>query len=486
MPIFSHKHFSLIVIAVQCCLWFVVRSDPFFGDSIASTSKLANHIYDADLTTIFYPLDADPGHPTFYSYVLAIIWKIFGRTLWVSHVYSCLWAIILTFAFRKVAKQLLPPIQVNIATCLVLLFPTYLSQSAMMLNTVALMSFFLFALYGVFINNRWLILLFGILMCITHLQSVFLLLSLACFDVYRTVYLQQQFKLIPWFLNRFLAYTIPVAFFGAWLWLHLQHTGWLLVSPHYGDIEELNTMSEYIKAILLIGWRLVDYGMLPFYIILCVVFLQQKENRKEIAQWFILAAPCCLAMAIFLNNTIGHRYFMAFGMIAIITSLRYLQHLKPMGKIIMYLVLSISLLAGNFMYYPGKNIGDATLAYRSYFAIEKQLDNEFGNTPFYSHAPLANSRMNRFLETKGLIIERINETPFDSLPNILLSNVNAEFTQEQKEYLQKNWFGKSYENDAVYVTLFFNPSFNKQTDPSQFREPSWFEKWMIQLKSSAD
>jgi hypothetical protein len=480
--ILTHKHFSIIVVVLQCVLWYIVKDDPFFGDAIASTSRAANNIYNHNLNTIFYPLQADPGHPTFYSYLLAVLWKLFGRSLWVSHLYSCLWAVVLVYAFRNIAKFLLPLDQANIATLLVILFPTYLSQSAMMLNTVALMSFFLLGVYGVLTQRGWLIVIAGVLMSVTHLQAVFLLLSLACYDLYRNVYLLKAQSFLKWIGYRLMVYMIPTIVFGYWLWLHHAHTGWLFVSPQYADVQELNTLSEYLKALLLICWRLIDYGMLPFYLLLGFVFYKQKNYRKEMLQWLSLLIPCCLVMAIFLSHTIGHRYFLPFSLLTILVTVLYIQPFNAMAKSVTYIVLGVALLAGNFMYYPGKTLGDATLGYRHYFAIEKQLHEEFGNTFFYSHAPLANNRMYRYLRYKGLIIERINETPINKLPVILQSNINAEFTQPEIDYLTECWFGKTYESGPVYVTIFYNPKFHKQKKRSEFRKPSMFENWLVNLK----
>jgi hypothetical protein len=148
MNSFFQKYFFLVVVLAQACIWLCVKGDPFFGDAIASTSRAAHYIYEHHMGTVFYPADADPGHPTFYSWLLAFIWTICGRTLAVSHLYGCIWALFLAFMFRGVASLFLERREVNIATVLLLLFPTYLSQSAMMLNTVALMSFFLLAVYG--------------------------------------------------------------------------------------------------------------------------------------------------------------------------------------------------------------------------------------------------------------------------------------------------------------------------------------------------
>jgi len=485
MNSFIQKYFFLVVVLAQACIWFWVKNDPFFGDAVASTSRAAHNIYEHHLDTVFYPADADPGHPTFYSYLLAILWSICGRTLAVSHLYGCTWALILAFMFRRVASLFLERREVNIATVLLLLFPTYLSQSAMMLNTVALMSFFLLAVYGLLTDiKRWL-LLGSCLMCITHLQAAFLLLSLCSLDAYGNVWLLKKQKLAEWIQKRVLVYAIPFLLFAGWLWLHYRHTGWLLVSPQYADVEELNGFTSYVKALLLMGWRMIDYGMLPFYLILGILFIMQKQTRSNTIQWLMLVLPCCFGMAVFLENTIGHRYFMAFGMLAIVLTIHALQYLAEQKRTLVFAVLAASLLAGNFLYYPGKTLGDATLAYRSYFPIAEQIKNDFGSSyHFYGHAPIANPSQFTYLDDSGLEIERINETPFDSLPAIIQSNVNAEFTAEQKNYLAENWYGKSYEKGAVYVNVFLNPRYYSKPAGWKLRESSEAELLMEKLKKT--
>ncbi|MES2779363.1 MAG: hypothetical protein V4651_05635 [Bacteroidota bacterium] len=481
MKLFSSSYFFLTAVLLQLCLLFVVRHDPFFGDAIASTSQAANTIYTQQLATIFYPLDADPGHPTLYAYGLALCWTVFGKTLLIAHAYSCAWALLLLFAFRKVASCLLSQTETNLATGLVLLFPTYLSQSAMMLNTVAVMTFFLFAVYGVLKQQCIIILIAASLMCITHLQSAFLLLSLASFDLIQSVCGTNKITLIRWMQSRFWVYAIPATLFGLWLFIHYQHTGWLLVSPQYSDVNELNGIGEYINALALIVWRLVDYGMLPFYIILGWIFFKQKDSRLTIIQMLALVLPCCLAMAEFLSNTIGHRYFIAFAMMVILYTVYLTRYLQLIGRIIVYGCLGVSLLAGNFLSYPGKNLGDATLAYRSYFSLIKQARSAINAQP-YSHAPIANADDLTYLQSTSFVpIQRLNEASLDTVPVVIQSNVNAEFTDDDKKLLA-TWYGTSFEQGAVYVNVFANPKYVAKPEGWSLRQPSTAEQWMIALK----
>jgi hypothetical protein len=478
------RYFILLVVIVQCCIWMVVKDDPFFGDAIVSTSRAATHIYDHGLATVFYPPEFDPGHPTLYPYILAAVWKVFGRTLAVSHLYACLWALLLAVVFRKIAALYLHRREVNIATLLLFLFPTYLSQSAMMLPAVALTCFFLLGVYGVLKDDgRWIIVGAG-LMCITHLQSTFLLLSLCSLDLYMYVPGQKHYSLFQWIRKRLVVYGVPFLLFTGWLYIHYRHTGWLFVSPHYSDKQELNGLADYIKAILLMVWRLIDYGMLPFYLVLAWAFMMYKQSRHNTLQLVVAILSCCIAMAVFLVETIGHRYFMPFAMMAIIIALQALQYLDEQRRNILYGILAVSLLAGNFLVYPGKDIGDATLAYRGYFPIEKQLRTDFDTSyHLYSHAPVANPSHIMFLDDHGRKIERIDETPFDSLPVIVQSNVSAEFTYEQKKQLAETWYGTSYECGGVYVNVFLNPRYYDHAPAGwKLREPGAAEQHMEKLK----
>jgi hypothetical protein len=481
MNVFAHRHFVYLALIVQCVLWYIVKDDPFFGDAIASTSVAANAIYEANLQTLFYPIEADPGHPTLYSYVLAVLWKLFGRSLWVAHVYAGIWALLLVFVFRKIARTLLEPEHVNRATLLLLLFPTYLSQSAMVLNTMAFTCFFMFALYGVLKNQRFTIILWASLMCLVHLQSAFMLLSLAMFDVYRTAKTMDQVG--AWIRNRWWVYAVPFVYLMSWLWIHHQHTGWYAVSPQYTDHQELNGWREGIKALLLIGWRLVDYGLLPLYGILIWIAATRKHERSFLLQWMVLLLPCCLLMAIWLSHTIGHRYFMVYALLAMILAVYYALSFKPMVFKTVYLLLILCLGASNYLVYPGKNLGDATLAYRGFFKIEQQLHDSLGNTALYSYAPIANSRMLRHLAFKGIVTERITDSVnLDSVPIVLQSNINSEFTDSQKTYLLEHFTGRTLQSGAVYVNVFYNPVYYPDVK-TNLRKPSPVELWMQGLKA---
>jgi hypothetical protein len=383
--------------------------------------------------------------------------------------------------FRKIAKLFLfDEILLNKASLLVLVMPTFISQGAMMLNTVAVMTFFLAAVYGLLTkNNRW-FLWSTILMMITHLQGCFFILALASTDFFLSY---KEKTIFNWIKERAVFYLIPALIFGAWLTLHYNHTGWFTHSPNYSDVDELNTPIQFIKSIFLVAWRLVDFGMLPFYFIFIFATVKHIGDKKIQYSWVILTIVVSIMMAVFLKNTIGHRYFLALNLLMIMNVINVLQYLNEKAANTLYFILLLSLIAGNFLYYPGKNLGDGTIAYRSCFSIEQQLKKEFNDTTiFYSYAPIANPSQLMYLNDEGIKTARINNQPLDSLPAIIQSNLNAEFSEENKQYLANHFYGKSYENGAVYVNIFLNPKFYSRPQNWKLREPSSIEKWMIKLK----
>lgn len=459
----------------------IVKDDPFFGDAISSTSRAVNNIYNHQLLTIFYPTDADPGHPTLYAWLMALAWEIFGRTVFISHLFSIAWLMLLLLMFRKIAKLFLfDETLLNKASLLVLVMPTFISQGAMMLNTVAVMTFFLAAFYSLLTKKKWWFLFGSVLMVITHLQGCFFLLALAATDFSLSY---KEKTIVNWIKERAFFYSIPALVFCAWLALHYNHTGWYTHSPNYGDIDEINTPLQFFKSLLLIIWRLVDFGMLPFYFIFLFAVVKNIGDKKFQHSWIVLTIVVSILMAVFLKNTIGHRYFLSLNLLMIISVINALQYFNKRSANTLYFILLLSLIAGNFLYYPGKNLGDGTIAYRGYFNIENHLKNEFSDTTvFWSYAPIANPSQLMYLNNEGIKTERINEQPIDSLPAIIQSNLNAEFNEEDKQYLAEHFYGKSYENGAVYVTIFLNPKFYPKPQNWKLREPSSIEIWMIKLK----
>lgn len=483
MKVLSSSYFSLFVLLLHLGLWFVVKDDPFFGDSIASTSKAALAIYDSGFTTIFYPESVDPGHPTLWPFLIALCWKIFGLHLWVSHFAGILTGLLLIFSLRKLFLLVSPAPVVHILLLVSCCFATYLSMNIMMLNTTLLMAFCVLAVYAMMAEKKIMFIAITSLMMLTHLQASYFLAGLITADYWIAVR-QNNKRFIEWIKDAFIKYSVPALVLLGWLVAHYNHVGWFLHSPNYSDAQSLKGVKSFIRSVAIITWRLVDYGMLPVHCITLAAIWRGAVNVKLATIFSVMLVVTTLIMAITLEHTIGHRYFLVFQLISIGIAISYCSTLQPkyFARCIGFIV--VSLLAGNWLFYPGKTLGDATLAYRNYIGIEKQLEHDFTGYTFYSYAPIANPPRSKFLTEQGILIRRMDPDSFNTFPAILESNLNAEFTSEQRSYLAANWYGKSYENGPVFVNVFLNPLFYPKPSGWELRKPSVIEQKLVEIKKT--
>ena len=80
------KYHSILICAILAILIFILSMNfGMFWDNVLFASKMGNHLYENGLWNWSMPIEFDPGHPPFLAFLLAIVWKIFGHSLWVSH-----------------------------------------------------------------------------------------------------------------------------------------------------------------------------------------------------------------------------------------------------------------------------------------------------------------------------------------------------------------------------------------------------------------
>jgi hypothetical protein len=475
---FIHRNFKLLLIIYFATLWFVFRYDPFFGDAITSTSRAATAIHDSNFRTVFYPKGFDPGHPVTYPLMMAIAWKIFGRNLVVSHLFGIIWTIVLLLAFRRICRLYLTEKQVNIATLFAMMQPTFITQSAMMLNTAMLMALFLWAVYAL-LKEHW-IFYTGILalMMLSHLQAAFLMAALAGTDL--LIQKRQGMMLEDFIRRRFLIYGIPFLAFVGWQLLHHRHAGFWIISPDYSDGQQTNTIGQLVKSLMYCTWRFLDYGM---FVPVIFYFVIKRKNRRWLAPDAVLWSSLLITsffMSCILKNTIAHRYFLCFELLLLFV---FVYEVENYGKrkTWFYSITAVALLAGNFFYYPGKVIADANIRYRDYFQLEPLIYSERSFIePTYSRAPIANPYRITHLEENKFDIKRFGPK-LDTLKCVIGSNISADFSRAELDTLNK-WYGYSYEFGSVYINVYLNPVYYWDPGGEGLRKPGKVERFFLKMK----
>jgi hypothetical protein len=454
--------------------YFVVKNDPFFGDAVSSVSRAAVEMYGSDFTKIGFPSGYDPGHPILIPGLYAIIWKLFGLGLAISHLLNFLFSIAIAFLCFHWMKRFYNEKLGLIAASLLALTPLFVSQTAMLNTHLPLCFFILLTAYGLKTENKMMIVLGSVLSVLTHLQALFYLASLVIWYFYRDGLSTKSFRKISlWMLPASIAFFLWVAF-------HFYTTGWAISSPDYADHRGMSSLKGILVNLILADWRIMDFGQIALVLLVLKGLLTHKFKRIPDEVIIFLACYGFNALAIAFTTTTGpaHRYFLPCLPFLIMGATVAFVELRTIWRICAVLVL----ISGHFWFYPGKIIGDATLHYRSGFQLMPEITELAGEDPVYSYAPLGNSVKHTYLMGNLNNFRSLYNVDFDTVPYVLYSNLSGDFSPEMLQNLRKGWHGKSLEEGQIYFDLFANPKLFPEKKGWELRKPSRYEKLMIEFK----
>ncbi|KAB2914653.1 MAG: glycosyltransferase family 39 protein [Bacteroidetes bacterium] len=483
--------FYILLVALHLALFWQVKDFPFLGDSIPSNLFAAENIYNHHFGTVWNIPEADPGHGTLYPAFIALMWLIFGKSLWVTHLVQIVVGLATCLIGYKIARKNWGESTSQFAVLLFSISPLYVGQligaSLQLPLTLAALSAFYF-----WQQKKHLAYAISLcLMMLCHLQAAFLLLFLFIHDA-AFFYIENGYKLyLRWFFMRWWIYALPFAVFLIWGILHQQHSGWAFSSPNY--LREAPSFKGLVYNIGIMGWRVIDFGyLIPFAVVIAFIIKRRKKIYlgdakvqaliSYVLMLLIVGGGICIVFA----HPPIHRYFLPTTLLLLILFAAILEEMKPLSAKIWATVAAIALVAGNFMYYPGKCMGDANLAYLPLFKLEEKIAADFPkNTVFYTYAPLSYPSSIRYMDSaKGPVFKGLYNKPLDSATYVLQSCMNCEFSAREKEIL-KTWHGTSYTAGNVFVNIYANPAKVPQKPKGwQLRQPSAAEIWLQDAKEN--
>lgn len=476
-----------LVPVVFTLLYFVLSySLPFWGDSVASVSKAAVRIYKEGLDRPWNYADADPGHPTLFPWLIALLWRIFGMQLWVPH---ALTAFCYYFLLRLLSDYL--RIYDERLRLWGMLFwcvsPLLVSQALGISLQLPLTLCFFMAVQGLKKEN-YLLWVTGIcLMPLIHIQGVLLLAALGIYDIWRSWPLQKE-----WW-KRFPFYLMPAALLLTWWYFHEKEFGWALVSPNFQRTSP--GMGRAFYNLTLAAWRLADLGYFLLLIpaLLTVLLKLRKKLTSDLDHLFIpVFLILCVGIPVLFAYPPGHRYFLPVYILLVPLFLRFLTKKTEKRQLVWALGAFLVLLSGNIWFYPGKCQGDQNLVFLGYHTLEKEMMEDLPKgSLIHSYAPLNNDPKYTFLNVEreirytDLYSKISGNTTIDSLELVVESNLNCEFMPEERKILREKFSARSYESFGVYVNLWVNKTYAAKYDHIHFNgphEPSFVEREIDALK----
>ena len=455
LPFFT---FFILLFAFTCTL-------PFFWDKDILYSKIAHWLPEHHFSLVL-PNELDAGYPPALGYLLALAWKLTGKSLFTAHLLMLPFTLGIVWQTRNLLDYFMGGRYLVPAMILLFADTVFLSQTVVFSTDLAMLFFMILAINSVVKKKRLLLALAVTGLLFTHFRGIIVVATLGVLDIYMTT----GRKNLPALFRLSFPYIPALALFGAWMIHHYCHTGWVLYhpgSPWAGCYERVNGAGIIRNAVIVL-WRLADYGRLFVWIIPVLAFFSM--NRKKLLAdpnikliLLLLAATFFFTVPAMLTHKIlnGHRYLIPFfSLLTVLASyLLFISPGFPRARKVLFAVVLTGLISGNFWVYPEKTATgwDATLAHLPYHHLRHRMiqyidqqkipfENVGSETP--NLVPL------RYIDLKN-DDRSFPRADLQKQPYIFYSNIFNMFTDDEIDELHSKWVvEKEYRCMQVYVRLY--------------------------------
>ena len=469
----------LIAFLVCFAATFLVRNHPFFWDTVQLASKHAHFFYETDFQSVILPEVMDSGHPPAFGMYLAAAWKLFGKTLPVSHfaILPFLGGII--FFLFKIGEKIAGKANAPWLALLCFADPVLASQSVLVSPDVALGCFFLMGILAVWEKRQGWLAVGVIGLGLVSMRGMMLGVGLYLFSLFfdEEISLKSAIRnILPFLPGGILA--------TGFLFYHWQLTGWVgyhensIWAPSFERVD----MQGFIKNLAVLGWRMLDFGRVFVWIEMAVAgfFLIKKRGWKlpgfsrfstawRLIGLLVLVAVTTVPAQLFYKGLLAHRYllpvFISLNFLLFYLIFNGLKKLEVTGKyrnpILIFAVAG--LLAGNLWIYPKKisQGWDSTLAHLPWYGLQGQVENFIQKTGIsFDQVGTAfpNIGPREYLELNG-VGEGFVEKDLTANCYVLYSNIMNDFTDEEIDELNGRWtVVQMFQKRGVCVILYQNPN----------------------------
>ena len=226
----KNQNYIFLFLSYSLVLFLVLTTihNSFFWDTVQLGSAHANYYYNNHFSKLLLPEDIDSGHiPTFGMYI-ALLWKLFGRSLTVSHLAMLPFALGIVFKIFKLCRKFIPEQFVGLALVLVLVDPSLLSQMTLISPDVCLVFFFLLGMNAVLENKKLWIIVAVFCLFLTSMRGMMVSLCLLGLDVYSHInWKTTAGNIFNQLVKRSLLYLPALLLFLTYNSYHYLETGWI-------------------------------------------------------------------------------------------------------------------------------------------------------------------------------------------------------------------------------------------------------------------
>ena len=174
-------------------LTYLVKDHIFFWDTVQLASKHAHWYYEQNFQQFLLPQHIDSGHPPIFGLYLAACWKIFGKSLLVSHFAMLPFLLGIVCLLQKIGTYYGNEKAAKYLILLVLVDPFFAGQSILVSPDIVLVFAFLCSFNGILKGNNFSIMASTILLGLISMRGMMVTFSLYIWWCFFSIFLQKNF-----------------------------------------------------------------------------------------------------------------------------------------------------------------------------------------------------------------------------------------------------------------------------------------------------
>ena len=446
--------------SIYLLMIYFFRNLPFFWD-MTYISEVADTIFISDFQQFINPA-IDNGTPPLFSLMLAILWFVFSKSLWVSHLLTATFVVGFLWQTNRLCHRFLP--EKSKIFVLILLFadPVFLTQSILITYDFAILFFTLLAFNSLLENKRWWLVFALLPVPLLNLRgfSFVIMIFLMDFFIHRK---NLKIKLL-------LSYIPAFVIMLSWMVYHRSITGFYVVSPGNNAYHTLVDLQYFGKSFLLALWKVLDFNR--FIIILSGVFVwyfqwKRKFGFNLVSIFGIFSFLIFLFVFLLFRYPLSHRYLMLTMFVISFVFVQLLTFYSFSRQILLISFAILLLVIGNFHHYPQKygNAWDCSLKGINYLHLKRDVLSDlkrngknnctiasfFPEIRDQKYAYLNDEFQMHFVDFKTENLKNVDFVMYSNTFNILPLSLSE---LENKGFR----FYKNYQNGFAKISLYQNIS----------------------------
>lgn len=454
--------FSVLLSALFISTIILSRDYIFFGDMVQFGSRHAHFFYENNFQTLWLPTSIDSGHPPLFGMYMASCWKIFGKSLLVSHFALLPFVIALAFGIVKLMGSKYESL-LFLGVLVFYFEPTLSAQITVISPDIILVTFFVWALNAINSGKYSIASILLIPLAAISLRGMMVVFALFIAQLLYLIFSKE--KLSPSSIFKIISIYLPAGLMtSAWLLLHYMQSGWIgfhAESPWASSFEQVG-FASMLKNLGLMIWRWLDFGRFVLFAFLLHLVWRNRRENWALLHYVLLSLTFVFSTStLFAEGLVGHRYYLPIYISSIIIVIQFLElEGTRFRSAIMTMILFAFIWGGNWIYPTRIAMGwDATPAHRSYYPLRDSAmnyleKNKIELSDVAAGFPNLDSRKNLELKNDTSSFVSYASRPYHY---ILYSNI-YNYPDAIINYCEQAEVCASYEKKGVFVKIMRVPT----------------------------